>query len=50
MVFNDDLDVPRNPVVLRSLNQARKVLNALVRTYGSPTAVHIEMARDLSAH
>ncbi|MFZ1574417.1 MAG: type II CRISPR RNA-guided endonuclease Cas9 [Chromatiaceae bacterium] len=48
MVFNDDLDVPRNPVVLRSLNQARKVLNALVRTYGSPTAVHIEMARDLS--
>lgn len=48
MVFNADLDVPRNPVVLRALNQARKVLNALVRTYGSPTAVHIEMARDLS--
>lgn len=48
MVFNDDLDVPRNPVVLRSLNQARKVLNALVRAYGSPSAVHIEMARDLS--
>ncbi len=48
MVFNDELDVPRNPVVLRALNQARKVLNALVRTYGSPVAVHIEMARDLS--
>lgn len=48
MVFNEELDVPRNPVVLRSLNQARKVLNALVRTYGSPVAVHIEMARDLS--
>lgn len=48
MVFNEELDVPRNPVVLRALNQARKVLNALVRTYGSPTAVHIEMARDLS--
>jgi CRISPR-associated endonuclease Csn1 len=48
MVFNDELDVPRNPVVLRALNQARKVLNALVRAYGSPTAVHIEMARDLS--
>lgn len=48
MVFNEELDVPRNPVVLRALNQARKVLNALVRTYGSPVAVHIEMTRDLS--
>lgn len=48
MVFNEKLDVPRNPVVLRSLNQARKVLNALVCRYGSPTAVHIEMSRDLS--
>ncbi len=48
MVFSEDLDVPRNPVVMRSLNQARKVLNALVRRYGSPAAVHIEMARDLS--
>jgi CRISPR-associated endonuclease Csn1 len=48
MVFNADLDIPRNPVVLRALNQARKVVNALIREYGSPHAVHIEMARDLS--
>jgi CRISPR-associated endonuclease Csn1 len=49
MVFNEKLgDIPRNPVVLRSLNQARKVLNALVDKYGSPHAVHVEMARDLS--
>lgn len=48
MVFNDDLDIPRNPVVLRALNQARKVVNALVREYGPPDSVHIEMARDLS--
>jgi CRISPR-associated endonuclease Csn1 len=48
MLFNEALDIPRNPVVLRALNQARKVVNALIRTYGSPTAVHIEMARDLS--
>ena len=48
MVFSEDMDVPRNPVVLRALNQARKVVNALIRRYGSPTAVHIEMARDLS--
>lgn len=48
MKFREGLDVPRNPVVLRALNQARKVVNALVREYGSPAAVHIEMARDLS--
>lgn len=49
MVFNEELgDIPRNPVVLRALNQARKVLNALVQKYGSPNAVHIEMARELS--
>ena len=48
MLFNDDMDIPRNPVVLRALNQARKVVNALIREYGSPHSVHIEMARDLS--
>jgi len=48
MVFNDDMDIPRNPVVLRALNQARKVVNALIKEYGSPHGVHIEMARDLS--
>lgn len=48
MLFNEDLDVPKNPVVLRALNQARKVVNALIRQYGSPHSVHIEMARDLS--
>ena len=48
MVFREDANIPRNPVVLRALNQARKVVNALIRRYGSPTAVHIEMARDLS--
>jgi CRISPR-associated endonuclease Csn1 len=48
MVFSEDMDVPRNPVVLRALNQARKVVNAIVRRHGAPHAVHIEMARDLS--
>jgi len=48
MLFNEDMDVPRNPVVLRALNQARKVVNAIVRQHGAPMAVHIEMARDLT--
>jgi CRISPR-associated endonuclease Csn1 len=38
----------KNPVVSRSLNQARKVVNALIREYGSPVAMHIELSRDLS--
>ena len=48
LTFNEDMDIPRNPVVLRALNQARKVVNALIKTYGPPHEVHIEMARDLS--
>jgi CRISPR-associated endonuclease Csn1 len=38
----------RNPVVYRALNQARKMINAIVREYGPPAAIHIELARDLS--
>ncbi len=46
--FNEEMDIPWNPVVLRALNQARKVVNALVKKYGAPHEIHIEMARDLS--
>ncbi|MCB1736151.1 MAG: type II CRISPR RNA-guided endonuclease Cas9 [Gammaproteobacteria bacterium] len=38
----------RNPVVYRALNQARKLVNAIVREYGPPSSIHIELARDLS--
>lgn len=40
-------DEIRNPVVLRALSQARKVVNAVVRRYGSPARVHIETAREV---
>lgn len=43
-----DKEVIRNPVVYRALNQARKLVNAIVDIYGPPAAVHIEFARDLS--
>lgn len=55
MLFSERLNeeitggIPRNPVVLRALNQARKVVNAIIRKQKcSPVAVHIEMARDLT--
>lgn len=41
-------DVILNPVVLRSVSQTRKVINAIIDKYGSPTAVYIETARELS--
>ena len=37
-----------NPVVLRSVSQARKVINAIIDKYGSPTAIYIETAGELS--
>ncbi len=41
-----DVDV-RNPAVHRVLTELRKVVNALVRRYGKPAQVRIELARDL---
>ena len=40
-------DEIRNPVVLRALSQARKVINGVVRRYGSPVRIHIETAREV---
>lgn len=37
-----------NPVVYRALNQARKLVNAIIDEYGPPAAINIELARDLS--
>lgn len=37
-----------NPVVFRALNQARKLVNAIIDEYGAPSRVHIELARNLS--
>jgi CRISPR-associated endonuclease Csn1 len=41
------VDEVRNPVVLRALSQTRKVLNALIREFGTPNRLHIEMGRDI---
>jgi CRISPR subtype II RNA-guided endonuclease Cas9/Csn1 len=37
-----------NPVVARSFNRARAVLNAMVAAFGSPEYVNIETSRDLA--
>lgn len=37
-----------NPVVKRSVSQTVKVINAIIQKYGSPQAINIELARDMS--
>ncbi|HUT56023.1 MAG TPA: type II CRISPR RNA-guided endonuclease Cas9 [bacterium] len=37
----------RNPVVERSLTEMRKVVNAVIREYGKPEMVRVELARDI---
>lgn len=37
----------RNPAVERSLGEVRKVVNAIIRRWGKPDQVRIELARDL---
>lgn len=36
-----------NPAVIRGLTELRKVVNELIRQYGKPAAIRIEMSRDL---
>jgi CRISPR-associated endonuclease Csn1 len=36
-----------NPTVFRCLTEIRRVVNSLVREYGMPDKIHIELARDL---
>ncbi|MFZ1700440.1 MAG: type II CRISPR RNA-guided endonuclease Cas9, partial [Pyrinomonadaceae bacterium] len=37
----------RNPIVFKALCEVRKVVNAIIREYGRPDEIRIEMARDL---
>lgn len=37
-----------NPNVRRALNQTRKVVNAIVREYGAPYRINIELAREMT--
>ena len=37
----------RNPVVVRCLNETRKVINNLIATYGKPDYIRVELARNI---
>lgn len=37
----------RNPIVFKALSETKKVINAILREFGKPDQINIEMARDL---
>ena len=39
-----------NPIVQKALYEIRRVVNAIIRKYGKPSAIRIEMARDLEVN
>ena len=44
----NDMEEITNPVVRRAVSQTIKVINAVVRTYGPPDVVRIELVREMS--
>ena len=46
--INDQINEIPNPVVKRSISQTIKVIYAVIMKYGSPMAVNIELAREMS--
>lgn len=43
----NDADIIKNIVVFKAVNETRKVINAIVRKYGSPDYINIEVADEL---
>ncbi len=43
----DDEEIVDNVVVFKAINETRKVLNAIIRKYGSPEYINVEVADEL---
>lgn len=44
----NELQEITSPVVLRSVSQTIKVINAIINKYGSPCAIYVELAREIA--
>ena len=44
----NEFEFYKNPVVCRSINETRKIINAVIGKYGSPYAINIEVASELN--
>ncbi len=40
--------ITKNPVVFRTINETRKIINAIIDKYGSPSVINIEVASDVN--
>ena len=50
IIIREKLPIPpetANPIVNKGLHELRRVVNAIIKEYGNPDAIRIEMARDL---
>jgi CRISPR-associated endonuclease Csn1 len=45
--ISKDLTMIRNPAVTRTLTEARKLINEIVRRFGKPVKIRIELAREI---
>jgi len=45
-MLGDTPTIP-NPIVMKSLNEVKKTVNAIISEHGKPFAIRVEMARDL---
>lgn len=43
-----DFEFYKNPVVMRAINETRKIVNAIIDKYGSPSAINIEVGSELN--
>ena len=46
-LLNEAVDKIMNPTVKRAVRRTIRILNEIIKLYGSPVEIHIEMARDL---
>lgn len=46
--FDHNNEYAKNPVVFRAINETRKVVNAIIKKYGAPNAMNIEVASELN--
>ncbi len=49
-VESEEMPDLRNPVVERTLTELRRIVNALIKQYGKPDRIRIELGRDLRQH
>lgn len=46
--FGKEFEFYDNPVVMRSINETRKIINRIVEEYGSPYAINLEIGTELN--